>query len=70
VENTGTVKKEYEGKLNRHIEEAFKAEERNVKFSDNDGNVFVIDFDSMKEYPQSDPTDTVNVIRNITMKGK
>lgn len=68
VTNTGTEQREYQEKENHIIEKAYQEKKPVAKIKDASGNVYIIDFNSMKEYPEDDATDTVSVMRKDKIK--
>ena len=69
VTNTGTERREYEPRENHTIEMAFQGKKRQAEIKDNAGNVYIIDFNSMREYPKGDISDFVSVMRRDKIKG-
>ncbi|XP_076464939.1 protein mono-ADP-ribosyltransferase PARP14-like [Babylonia areolata] len=68
VTTTGTEQKEYQPMENYAIETAYRDKKSCAKITDIAGSVFVIDFNSMMEYPEADPSDTVSVMRKDKIK--
>ncbi|XP_076460377.1 protein mono-ADP-ribosyltransferase PARP14-like [Babylonia areolata] len=68
VTTKGVKAVEYEQKENHIIEIAYQNRKKNAEITDIDKNVFVIDFDSMMEYPKDNPSDTVGVLRQDKIK--
>ena len=48
---------------------AYKSKKITAEISDSEGNVYVIDFASMTEYPRDNPGDTVGVLRRDKIRG-
>ena len=48
---------------------AYKSKKTTTEISDSEGNVYVIDFASMTEYPRDNPGDTVGVLRRDKIRG-
>ena len=63
VTYTGHKCLEYEKPQNKIIEEAFQKKEKDVRLIDDSGNVYIIDFNLMREYLENKPDDFVYVIR-------
>ncbi|KAL8607981.1 hypothetical protein ACOMHN_005536 [Nucella lapillus] len=68
VTNTGTKSVEYGQRENQIIEVAFSGKKKRAELTDTDGTVYVVDFDSMMEYPKHKPHDTLAVLRQDKMK--
>ncbi|XP_070211879.1 protein mono-ADP-ribosyltransferase PARP14-like isoform X1 [Littorina saxatilis] len=68
VTTTGTEAQPYAPKENHVIETAFQDKKKTAQIEDQDKNVYIIDFDSMMEYPKSDFNDSVSVIRRDKIK--
>ena len=60
---TGRTCIEYEKPQNKIIEEAFQKKKKDVRLVDDSGNVYIINFDSMREYLENEQDDFVYVIR-------
>lgn len=65
---TGAKSVEYNQRENQIIELAFQNKKKNVELTDEDGNVYVVDFDSMMEYSITNPSDAVSVLRQDKIK--
>ena len=61
---------EYGKNPNLKIETAYKGNKEIVELKDSEGKVYIIDFKELVEYPKSDKTDRVRVIRKDILKGK
>ena len=72
IEITGTGQElmEYDTQTNAIIEAAFQDQNPNVRFKDKQGAQYIIDFDSMIEFPELDEEDQVKVIRRDKISGK
>ena len=70
VDKTGTKPVEYGERENQIIEQAYQGKKRTAEIRDIGGNKYIIDFDSMMEYPETDPNDSVGVMRRDKIKGK
>ena len=60
---------EYGKNPNLKIETAYKGKKETVELKDSEGKVYIIDFKELVEYPKSDKTDRVRVIRKDILKG-
>ena len=69
VTNTDFKPNAYKSPQNRIIEQAFQNQDRAARLTDADGNVFVVDFESMREYPENKEEDYVYVIRRLKETG-
>ena len=67
---TGQELAEYDKQTNSIIEAAFQDQLPNVRFTDREGARYIIDFDSMTEFPEEDEVDQVKVIRRDLISGK
>ncbi|KAL8558417.1 hypothetical protein ACOMHN_064764 [Nucella lapillus] len=65
---TGTEQMEYLPKENLIIERAYLQKSPCAEIADDAGRVYIIDFNSMMEYPKDDPSDTASVIRKDRIK--
>ncbi|XP_052088539.1 protein mono-ADP-ribosyltransferase PARP14-like isoform X3 [Mytilus californianus] len=54
---------EYPPEVNLILETALKDQKKDASFYDQNGNKYVVDFNSYEEYPADDPTDKVQVLR-------
>lgn len=65
--STGTELKAYDKRENGKIERAFLSKEKTAELVDADGNVYVVDFDLMVEYPKGDQSEDecVQVVRKL-----
>ncbi|CAG2240039.1 PARP10_14_15 [Mytilus edulis] len=68
--NGKTELKEYPDDVTVILETALMKQEPQAFFLDNGGNKYIVDFDSYEEYPASDPTDTVKVLRKSKLVDK
>nr|KAG5699798.1 hypothetical protein BaRGS_013518 [Batillaria attramentaria] len=68
VTATGTQPFEYARRENHMIEAAYQKKEKTAEITDADGNVYIIDFNTMQEHPKNNPTDAVAVIRRDKTK--
>lgn len=68
VTTTGNQMVDYAKAQNHVIEMAYQGKKPQAEIVDSGGNVYVIDFSTMKEYPKTDPRDTVSVIRRDKIK--
>lgn len=59
---------EYTGNINLKIEKAYRNQDKEVKFTDDGGTEFVINFKDMEEYPTVDKTDVATVTRRDKIK--
>lgn len=59
----------YDMKPNFVIETAYKEGKKNVELMADGGRVYVIDFSRLVEYPKTNMSDTVRVIRKDILKG-
>nr|XP_034317327.1 protein mono-ADP-ribosyltransferase PARP14 isoform X2 [Crassostrea gigas] len=59
---------EYTGNINLKIEKAYRNQDKEVKFTDDGGTEFVINFKDMEEYPTVDKTDVTTVTRRDKIK--
>ena len=70
ITTTECVLKPYDEITNHKIEMAFTANEKRVHFLDEDKEKFEIDFKTLKEYPLSDTTDKLRVVRKYIYASK
>ena len=49
---------------------AYQNKKKTAEITDLNGDVYIIDFDSMMEYPKNNPGDSVRVLRRDKMHGK
>ncbi|VDI21837.1 poly [ADP-ribose] polymerase 10/14/15 [Mytilus galloprovincialis] len=68
--NGKTELKEYPDDVTVILETALMKQEPQAFFLDNAGNKYIVDFDSYEEYPASDRTDTVKVLRKSKLVDK
>ncbi|KAK7108899.1 hypothetical protein V1264_016555 [Littorina saxatilis] len=68
VQTLGTERVGYHSSVNAIIEAAYKKQEKTVEIKDADGDVYVIDFQEMVEYRQSDPQSRLDVNRRIIIQ--
>lgn len=69
--NAGSVPsklEKYPPNINLQLEEAFMIQESKT-FCDAQGVKYIVDFTTWEEYPESDPSDTVKVIRKSKFDG-
>lgn len=59
---------EYAGNINLKIEKAYRNQDKEVKFMDDGGTEFVINFKDMEEYPIVDKSDVTTVTRRDKTK--
>lgn len=71
VENSDDKKDlcEYPDNVNLIIEQAYRNQDKEVRFTDDGGTEYTINFINMEEYPSVDKSDVVNVIRRDKIKG-
>ena len=69
ITDVGRKLEAYSVHLNYMIEQAFKNQKPNYQFQDKDGDNYIVDFKTMDEYPEKDPTDTCAVVRRDLIKG-
>lgn len=55
--------KEYPRSINLIIETAYRNQEKEARFSDENGTEYIINFSNMEEYPSDDVKDVASVIR-------
>lgn len=60
---------EYPDNINLIIEKAYRNQDKEVKFADDGGTDYAINFNNMTEYPTVDKTDITTVIRRVKTKG-
>ncbi|CAC5424291.1 Protein mono-ADP-ribosyltransferase PARP15 [Mytilus coruscus] len=58
---------EYPPEVNLILETALKDQKTDASFYDQNGNRYVVDFNSYEEYPADDPTDKVQVLRKFKL---
>ncbi|XP_076451605.1 protein mono-ADP-ribosyltransferase PARP14-like isoform X2 [Babylonia areolata] len=68
VTNTEVKSVKYGQRENHIIEQAYQSKKKSAEITDVDGDVYVIDFDSMMEHPKDNPRDTVGVLRQNRVK--
>ena len=68
VTENGFDNKPYDKLLNQKIENAYKENKSKFEFVEN-GKTFVIDFNKLTEYEESDDQDVVRVVRKDILKG-
>ena len=60
--------KEYPLEINLTIETAYRNQEKEARFSDENGTEYIINFSNMEEYPSDDVKDVASVIRRDKMQ--
>lgn len=72
VDNSDDKKEliEYPDNINLIIEKAYRNQDKEVKFRDDGGTEYAINFNNMEEYPTVDKTDVTTVTRRDKIKGK
>lgn len=60
---------EYPDNINLIIEKAYCNKDKEVRFKDDGGTEYAINFNNMTEYLTSDKTDITAVIRRVKTKG-
>lgn len=59
----------YPGNMNLIIEKAYRNQDKDVRFMDDGGTEYIINFTNMEEYPTVDKSDVTAVIRRDKIKG-
>ncbi|XP_069140966.1 LOW QUALITY PROTEIN: protein mono-ADP-ribosyltransferase PARP14-like [Argopecten irradians] len=57
----------YPPDINLQLEKKYRDQKSQAEFNDSAGNVYVVDFTSLEEFPENDPTDRVKVMRKNKM---
>lgn len=60
---------EYPGNMNLIIEKAYRNQDKEVRFMDDGGTEYTINFNNMEEYPTVDKSDVITVTRRDKIKG-
>lgn len=61
---------EYPPEVNLILETTLKDQKTDASFYDQNGNRYIVDFNSYEEYPADDPTDKVQVLRKSKLVGE
>ena len=69
ITETGQELTKYDKQTNSIIEAAFQDQKPNARFHDKAGTQYIIDFDSMTEFPEKNELDQVKVIRRDLISG-
>ncbi|XP_062611964.1 protein mono-ADP-ribosyltransferase PARP14-like [Saccostrea cucullata] len=69
ITNTGQKLEPYPADINMQLEKALRKQEAKASFKDAQGNKYIVDLAAYEEYPESDPTDIVKVIRKNKISG-
>lgn len=59
----------YPPNINLQLEKALRKQEPKTSFCDSQGVKYIVDFTTYEEYPESDPSDSVKVIRKSKIDG-
>lgn len=59
----------YPPNINLQLEKALRKQEPKTSFCDSKGVKYIVDFTTYEEYPESDPSDSVKVIRKSKLDG-
>ena len=70
ITQDGQTLEKYPPNINRLLEKALRNQQADAKFNDNQGVEYVVDFGTYEEYPKTDPTDRVKVIRKSKVDGR
>lgn len=60
---------EYQGNINLIIERAYRNQDKEVRFIDDGGTEYTINFNNMEEYPTIDKSDVATVTRRDKIIG-
>lgn len=61
---------EYPRQINLLLEQAVRNNKATAEFHDDQGNKYIVDFNSYEEYLESNPSEAVKVIRRNKLSGK
>ena len=70
ITQDGQTLEKYPPNINRLLEKALRNQQSEATFNDNTGVEYVVDFGTYEEYPKSDQTDRVKVIRKSKVDGR
>ncbi|XP_061194487.1 protein mono-ADP-ribosyltransferase PARP14-like [Saccostrea echinata] len=69
ITSAGQKLEPYPPEINMQLEKALRKQESEISFKDAQGVKYIVDLAAYEEYPESDPTDIVKVIRKNKISG-